>query len=511
MPGTGAGPGTPAGPPPADRGGHAQHARRRQQTRSPKRLVREQVGIVHGPIIGCEYRSVGRQVATAGFEVGSEARGFLEPGDIVFPVEARPSRGRWRMRLSLGEGREVWVSELNEDGTPLLEMVTAGMALEEGQPPMRVPDVDESPISSSSSKSSTVAPAPRQLPTSPAMRPGRSSSPLSSSSPPRLRRDSDREDQESVMNEAITQSLALGVDGRSAVANFLPLRDFLRQEVHRLCEAVQDAEQQAEEEAEKRQTLEHQLTSSQQTKERLESEMSIKVQAAAAEAAQEKHHRESLQSQLQEVQQAEGGLRLKLRDEIANAERKAEAERVEREAVQLRLAEVQAAERRSREELSRDVLVAQTRADEEKKRREAMEQQILTEKAEQDRRAVKLRDAVAYAESQLMRERSSREDLEQQLADQQQQEADKRNADLASVARAESAAAGEREQRERLQQALDRAQHENERHADELRAQITRAEQDCDEERRERQAKDRELDPQIHAHWECRVTSGEAL
>lgn len=469
-------PSTPSGPPPEGQG-----ARRRQQARSPKRLLREQVGIVHGPIIGCEYKAVERQVATAGFEPQSEARGFLQPGEIVFPVEARPSRGRWRMRLALGAGREVWVSELSEDGAPLLEMVTAGAALEEGHPPeMRIPDVDGPHVS--------TTPAARPLPTSPAMRPG-----LTSSSPPRLRRDSDREDQESVMNEAINQSLALGATGRSAVANFLPLRDFLRQEVHRLCEAVQDAEKQAEEEAEKRQTLEHQLTTSQQTKDLLQSEMSIKVQAAAAEAELEKQRREALQSELQRLQQTEASLRLELRDKIADAEMKADAERQQREAVQLRLAEVQAAESRSREQLGRDVLAAQARADEERNRRVSMEDQIEAVRAEQDKRAVKLRDAVAYAESQLMRERNSREDLEQQLSDQQRQEAEQRSAALAAVAKAESAAAAERAGRERLQQSLERAQVENEEHAAELRAQISRAEQDADAERRDRQAKDREL------------------
>lgn len=462
---------------------------RRQPGRSPKRLVREQVGIIHGPIIGCEYKATGRQLATLGFEPSSTANGWLEAGDLVFPVEARPHRGAWRLRLSLGQGRDVWVSELAEDGSPLLEMVTASAALEEGQPPMRIPDVEEPSLS--------TTPAARQLPTSPQMRPG-----LSPSSPPRLRRDFDREDQESVMNEAITQSLALGTSGSHTIANFLPLRDFLRQEVHRLCEAVQDAEKQADEEVEKRQTLEQQLSNSQQTKELLQTEMSIKVQAAEAAAAQEKQRRESLQSQLQQLQQDEGSLRLKLRDEIAQAERKAEAERLEREAVQARLAEVQAAERRSRDELERDVLAAQVRADEERKRREAMEQQVVTAKVEQDKRAVKLRDAVAYAERQLMRERSSREDLEQQLSDQRRQDDQKRSAALAAVARAESAAASEREQRERLQQSLDRDQAENERHAAELRAQVSRAEQDVLAERRDRQAKDRELQTLKSTHAE---------
>lgn len=476
-------PATPTGLPPEWSG-----ARRRQQARSPKRLVREKVGIVNGPVVGCEYRAVGHQVATAGFEPQSSARGSLAPGDIVFPVEARPSRGRWRMRLILGEGEEVWVSEIGENGAPLLEMVTDGAALEEGQPPMRIPDVD--------GPSASTTPE-RPLPTSPAMRPG-----FSAASPPHPWRGSEREDQESVMNEAITQSLSLGPTGRHAVANFLPLRDFLRQEVHRLCEAVQDAEKQAEEEVAKRQTLEQQLTDSQQTKQMLQSQMSINVQAAEAEAAREKQRRESLQSQLRELQQGEGGLRLKLRDEIAEAERRAEVERLEREAVQARLAEVQAAERHSREQLGRDVVAAQARADQERKRREDLEEQIATAKVEHDKHAMKLRDAVMYAESQLMRERNSREDLELQLSDQLRQDDEKRNTALAAVAEAQVAAASEREERERLQQRLEHAQAANEQQAAELRAEIDRVEQNALAERRDREAKDSELQNLKSSHAE---------
>ncbi len=100
----------------------AAHQRRRQTARSPKRLVREQVGIVHGPIIGCEYKAVGRQVATAGFELSSEARGFLvrEPCALFDPfalayLTARPcahagsrsqgtSSSRWRRGRRGGAG-----------------------------------------------------------------------------------------------------------------------------------------------------------------------------------------------------------------------------------------------------------------------------------------------------------------------------------------------------------------------------------------------------------------------
>ena len=46
--------------------------------------------------------------------------------------------------LAAGEPRDVWVSELAPDGTPLLEMVADPSGLEEGDPPemRRIPDVD---------------------------------------------------------------------------------------------------------------------------------------------------------------------------------------------------------------------------------------------------------------------------------------------------------------------------------------------------------------------------------
>eukprot|EP01047_Picozoa_sp_COSAG01_P123389 COSAG01_NODE_52322_length_347_cov_1.020161_1_plen_68_part_10 len=52
------------------------------------------------PVLGCEYRAVRRAVVHSHFEVGaSEQLGFLEPGDVVVPLEARPTslRGRWRL------------------------------------------------------------------------------------------------------------------------------------------------------------------------------------------------------------------------------------------------------------------------------------------------------------------------------------------------------------------------------------------------------------------------------
>ena len=240
--------GTPQGPPPP---------RRTPARSSPQRLVRERVGIVHGPIVGCEYRVVRRQPATAGFETQSADRGFVEVGDIVFPVEARPTRAGkgWRLRLALGglaagEPRDVWVSELAPDGTPLLEMVAETQSAEEGDPPemRRIPDVD------AADASRLMEPAARPRRGRPAPATGTPSSIRSSPS-------SDHGEEERSIHAAINKSLSLGMDGRTVLGNFLPLRDFLRQEVHRLCEAVGEAEKQTEEEKTLRHSLEQRLRS----------------------------------------------------------------------------------------------------------------------------------------------------------------------------------------------------------------------------------------------------------
>ena len=104
----------------------------RTAPRSPKSLQREQPATVQPPSLGCEYRAARRAIVRARFEADSEQLGFLEPGDVVLPVEVRPTptRGQWRLRIVFDRGHEEagdgWVSELTSTGVPLLEPLVDG-------------------------------------------------------------------------------------------------------------------------------------------------------------------------------------------------------------------------------------------------------------------------------------------------------------------------------------------------------------------------------------------------
>ena len=478
--------------------------RSRTVPQSPKTLMGGLPIRLQGPAVGCEYRAVRRAAVRSQFEETSDQLGFLEPGDVVSPIEARPTavRGQWRLRIYVsgvhGEAGEGWVSELTNTGLPLLEP----MAVNSPAPPRRSKPTtpERSPVSQASPGAGFASVRPWAQSMYECVRPASVRAGLDSHVEIGRLAPGDRVQPQEARVDAAGQLWLRATHRRLARPGWIRLVDGSGTETLRVVQPVGSSEYTSGDLV----TSKHSSNSHTTLP---ESTVPWKNLGPLGTSNQSASASQSLNSPAEGIHDVVSTIRdfLPLRDflrrevnqlcgAVRESERQAEEEKGRRQNLEQELHTVQAEEGRRSAGLKESVAHAKKEAATEKQLRESVEQRLTDVQAAEEHRVLRLREEVSQAKQQAETDKQRREDVESRLDEMQQAEGQRVSELRVAVAHAEQQVEAERRRREATEQLLEMAEESEEARRAQMNGLVANAEQQAESERLRREAMERRVE-----------------